>query len=192
MRNPLKNNRRTIRFLDSPHHNERPKGLTPDLLVLHAISLPPGKFESQYIEDFFMGSLDTSADPSLHDLKGVRVSAHFVVNRQGIITQFVPLHRRAWHAGKSSWQEKGDCNNYSIGIEMIGDEIQPFTNSQYRETARLCRTLMQSFPNINKQRIVGHQDIAPGRKWDPGKQWEWGKFHRSLSRIRNLDIGKLK
>jgi len=177
-----------VKFLPSPHFNERPAGTAVDLIVLHAISLPPGEFELQYISDFFMGKLDADKHPDFSDLKEARVSAHFVVDRKGVITQFVPLSRRAWHAGESSWQGRESCNDYAIGIEMIGDEKTAFTQPQYRETARLCRVLMEQFPGISSQRIVGHQDVAPGRKWDPGKQWQWSKFHRSLSRIRRLNI----
>ena len=135
-----------------------------------------------------MGELNTDQHPTLVELKDVRVSAHFVVDRKGRIIQFVPLSKRAWHAGESSWEGRESCNDYAIGIEMIGDEKSPFTQQQYRETARLCRVLMEHFPGISRQRIVGHQDVAPDRKWDPGKQWEWSKFHRSLSRIRKLDL----
>jgi len=177
-----------VRFLPSPHFNERPAGSAVDLIVLHAISLPPGRFESQHIESFFMGELDSSADSSFSGLTGLRVSAHFVVDRKGRITQFVPISKRAWHAGASIWQGRDNCNDFAIGIEMIGDEKVPFTQPQYRETARLCRVLMDHFPVISNQRIVGHQDVAPDRKWDPGRQWEWTKFHRSLSRIQNLNI----
>jgi len=159
-----------------------------DLIVLHAISLPSGEFDMHSIQALFTGYLDTTSHPVFSSLEGVRVSAHFVVNRQGVITQFVPTARRAWHAGKSEWQGKADCNNYSIGIEMIGDEAHPFTNAQYRETARLCRMLMEAYPGINTERIVGHADIAPKRKWDPGEQWDWGHFHRSLAHIRRLDL----
>ena len=176
---------REIRFLSSPHCDARPSGADVDLIVLHAISLPPGDFSLDAIEDFFLGKLDTTVHPSL---AGVRVSAHFVVDRKGGITQFVDVRQRAWHAGKSSWQGKDRCNDYAIGIEMIGDEQQPFTKAQYRETARLCRVLIQACPAITPGRIVGHKDVAPDRKWDPGRQWDWPHFHRSLSRIRKLDL----
>ncbi len=156
--------------------------------MLHAISLPPGDFEAQHVESFFMGRLDSGINSSFASLTGLQVSAHFVVDRKGVITQFVPLSKRAWHAGESSWEGHDNCNDYSIGIEMIGDEKEPFTQSQYRETARLCRVLMAHFPDISRQRIVGHQDVAPNRKWDPGRQWQWGKFHRSLSRVQKLNI----
>jgi len=174
-----------IRFLASPHFNDRPEHTPIDLIVLHAISLPDGEFSPKHITDFFLGNIDEKAHASFKDLNKVRVSAHFVVGRDGNITQFVPIKKRAWHAGKSTWQNKEDCNNYSIGIEIIGDERQPFTRKQYTETARLCRTLMQNYP-IDKKRIVGHQDIAPTRKWDPGKQWGWSHFRRSLAHIKHL------
>jgi len=177
-----------MRYLKSPHCNARPDSVVIDLIVLHAISLPDGLFEQDDIDDLFMGSLDISAHPDFSDLAGVRVSAHFVVDRNGRITQFVPCQKRAWHAGKSSWQGRDGCNDYAIGIEMIGDEKRPFTHAQYTETARLCRVLMQHYPTISKERIVGHQDIAPDRKWDPGKQWDWDKFHRSQAHIRRLDL----
>jgi len=175
-----------IRFLASPHFNARPEHTPIDLIVLHAISLPDGEFSPQHITDFFLGNIDEAAHSSFKGLKKVRVSAHFVVARDGSITQFVPIAKRAWHAGKSTWQNKKDCNNYSIGIEMIGDERQAFTRKQYTETARLCRSLMTQYPAIDKTRIIGHQDIAPTRKWDPGKQWDWPHFRRSLAHIKHF------
>ena len=157
------------------------------MIVLHAISLPDGEFDSNFIHDFFQGKLDCTAHPSFDDLTDVRVSAHFVIDRKGKITQFVATDNRAWHAGISSWLGRENCNDFSIGIEMIDDQRQPFTQKQYTETARLCKTLMQHYP-ITRERIVGHQDIAPGREWDPGKQWNWQKFHRSLSCIKKQNI----
>jgi len=178
-----------MRRLDSPHHNLRPDGVEIDLIVLHAISLPPGQHDMGYVEALFTGQLDVTAHASFAKLSGLRVSAHFVVDRAGVITQFVSVLRRAWHAGESEWKGRADCNDYSIGIEMIGDELGPFSNAQYRETARLCRMLMAVCPGINAKRIVGHRDIAPGRKWDPGKQWDWAHFRRSLGHIRRFDPG---
>ncbi len=177
-----------MRYLESPHCNARPDSTAIDLIVLHAISLPDGVFEQGYIDDFFMGDLDISGHPSFASLHGIRVSSHFVVNRKGAITQFVPCQKRAWHAGESSWQGRDGCNDYAIGIEMIGDEQRPFTHEQYTETARLCRILMQHYPSISKERIIGHQDVAPDRKWDPGKQWDWQYFHRSRVHIRKLNL----
>jgi AmpD protein len=177
-----------INFIPSSHHNARPSGTGIDLIVLHAISLPAGEFGNRFIEDFFLGVIDPSAHPSFRDLRELSVSAHFVVDRAGNISQFVPVRRRAWHAGKSVWEGRPDCNDYAIGIEIIGDEETLFTPAQYRETARLCRVLIQRFPGISRDRIVGHRDIAPERKWDPGRQWDWLHFTRSLARIRKLDI----
>ncbi|MDQ6983248.1 MAG: 1,6-anhydro-N-acetylmuramyl-L-alanine amidase AmpD, partial [Ghiorsea sp.] len=180
--------KKPIPFLASPHFNARPN--TPiNLIVLHAISLPDGELESAHITDFFLGNLDTSIHPSFKDLKGVQVSAHFVVFRDGTITQFVSTNQRAWHAGESTWECRDNCNDYSIGIEIIGDERQPFTRKQYTETARLCRSLITTHPSIDTSRIVGHQDIAPTRKWDPGKQWDWSRFRRSFAHIKHLHTG---
>jgi len=177
-----------MRHLESPHFNSRPDSADIDLIVLHAMSLPDGEFSMTYVEQLFTGNLDITAHNSFKDLDGVHVSAHFVVDRDGEITQFVHCADRAWHAGESSWQNRPNCNDYAIGIEMIGDETRAFTQAQYTETARLCRVLMQAYPNITRERIVGHQDIAPQRKWDPGKQWHWVKFQRSLSHIQKLNL----
>lgn len=179
---------KAMRQLRSPHQNERPTGINVDLIVLHAISLPPGQFESNHIENLFMGCLDCAAHADFESLNGLEVSAHFVVDRAGEITQFVGCDQRAWHAGLSEWEGRSGCNDFAIGIEMVGDEERPFTPAQYRETARLCRVLMQRYPLLDAGRIVGHEDIAPGRKWDPGKQWQWDRFHRSLQRIRRLNL----
>jgi len=160
-----------------------------DLIVLHAISLPSGVFEAQRVADFFAGKLDCSLHPALADLQDVRVSAHFLVDRQGRVMQFVPIQRRAWHAGLSVWQGRENCNDFSIGIELLGDEQHAFTAAQYREAARLCKALMHACPAIHRSRIVGHSDIAVGRKWDPGCQWSWAHFHRSLAHIRRLHRG---
>ncbi|MDX8397316.1 MAG: 1,6-anhydro-N-acetylmuramyl-L-alanine amidase AmpD [Mariprofundaceae bacterium] len=177
-----------MRYLSSPHCDMRPDGDDIDLIVLHAISLPDGDFNMQYIEQLFMGQLDSSAHSSFIKLKDLRVSAHFVVDRNGKITQFVATKQRAWHAGISSWKSRDCCNDYAIGIEMVGDEKQAFTAAQYTETARLCHTLMQHHPKIKVDQIVGHQDIAPGRKWDPGIQWDWARFNRSRTHIRKVNL----
>ncbi|MDQ6972985.1 MAG: 1,6-anhydro-N-acetylmuramyl-L-alanine amidase AmpD [Mariprofundaceae bacterium] len=179
---------RPVRFLASPHHDARPDAADVDLIVLHAISLPDGEFGMDHVEALFSGHLDTQAHASFAGLAGLRVSAHFVVDRAGRITQFVPLDQRAWHAGVSRWQGREGCNDYSVGIEMLGDERRAFTVAQYRETARLCRALLLRLPKVSRQRIVGHQDVAPGRKWDPGRQWDWTHFRRSLGHIGNVDM----
>lgn len=138
-----------------------------------------------YVEQLFCGQLDCTVHPTFADLQGLQVSAHFVIDRKGKLYQFVACDDRAWHAGISCWQGRENCNDFSIGIELIGDQSEPFTRAQYRECARLCHTLMQRYPDIEVSRIVGHQDIAPGRKWDPGRQWDWRRFRCSLSHIRH-------
>lgn len=164
----------------SPHWNLRPDGTEISLLVIHCISLPAGQFGNSYIDDLFMGGLDTSADPSFVDLAGVRVSAHCVVFRNGLIRQYVPFHLRAWHAGVSEFGGRPNCNDYSIGIELEGTEHQPYTDAQYQSLVLLTRKLMQDFPAITPERIVGHQQIAPGRKTDPGPSFDWDRYQSAL------------
>jgi len=175
-----------IPFLASPNCNQRPKGTDIDLIVLHAISLPDGKFQCGHIQDLFLNNLDCQVHPSFQDLEDVHVSAHFVVARNGDITQFVNTNQRAWHAGESTWLGRENCNDYAIGIEMVGDERKPFTQRQYQQTARLCKSLMRLYAQIQPERIVGHQDIAPSRKWDPGKQWDWDRFSTYLAASQGL------
>ncbi len=179
---------RAIRFVASPNRDARPEGATIDLIVLHAISLPPGAFDPAPVEALFLNRLDAGRDARLAGLEGLRVSAHFLIDRRGRITQFVACGDRAWHAGASCWEGRERCNDFAIGIEIIGDEKQAFAPCQYTEAARLCRALMRRYPAISRERIVGHSDIAPGRKWDPGRQWDWPRFRRSLARIRRLDL----
>lgn len=162
-------------FYASPHCNNRPKNMPIELLVLHAISLPQHQFSTQHIIDLFLGKLDHHAHPSFEALRGLEVSAHFLIDREGELIQFVPCHKRAWHAGVSAWKTRQQCNDFSIGIEMIGDEAQTFTPMQYQRCAQLCQTLKTKFPSIDD--ITGHENIAPIRKWDPGKQWDWPLFH---------------
>lgn len=160
--------------------------MLPSLIVLHAISLPPGEFETALVCDLFMGCLDCNHDARLADLAQLRVSSHCLIDRNGSLLQFVPLHQRAWHAGKSCWQGQQACNDFSIGIEMIGDEASPFSDVQYHTCAALCHTLTNHFPAITAESIVGHQDIAPGRKWDPGKQWQHPRFDALLAQAYSL------
>ncbi|MDQ6979497.1 MAG: 1,6-anhydro-N-acetylmuramyl-L-alanine amidase AmpD [Mariprofundaceae bacterium] len=169
-----------VTYIASPHQDERPEGAVVDLLILHAISLPAGCFSTASIIALFCGDLLHTEDPSLSALRGLRVSAHYMIDRQGRMIQFVADHRRAWHAGLSVWQGAERCNDFSIGIEIIGDERSPFTVQQYHSAARLSRQLLDRHPMITAERIVGHADVAPGRKWDPGKQWNWSRFHQIL------------
>ncbi|MDR7122623.1 1,6-anhydro-N-acetylmuramyl-L-alanine amidase AmpD [Rheinheimera soli] len=164
----------------SPHWNRRPQESDISLLVIHCISLPAGQFGTSYIDDLFMGVLDTSVDQSFTDLTGVQVSAHCVIFRNGLVRQYVPFHYRAWHAGVSEFDGRQNCNDFSIGIELEGTEHQPYTDAQYQSLVLLTRQLMQDFPAISLDRIVGHQQIAPGRKTDPGPSFDWNRYQSAL------------
>lgn len=180
-------NHSSFQYIESKHHNRRPENECIKLIILHAISLPSGVFSTPHIIKLFMGEIQASDHPSFVGLTGLQVSTHFLIDRQGRVIQFVPTQRRAWHAGKSSWQEQEKCNDYSIGIEMIGDESSPFTLAQYRMAASLCQNIIAVYPKITHENIVGHQDIAPGRKWDPGRQWHWARFNKYLNKKLTID-----
>jgi len=169
-----------IRPLPSPHHRDR-KGKAVDLIVLHAISCPPGRFGTGDIERLFLGTLDWDSHRAYKDMRGLELSAHFLIDRRGRVTQFVDTGRAAYHAGESSWEGRRECNDFSIGIELEGTEERPFTQRQYRKLALLCRDLMLRHPAITRARIVGHSDVAPERKTDPGPLFDWPLFRR-LSR----------
>ena len=162
-----------MRRLASPNCDFRPSGTAIDLLVIHNISLPPGEFGGQAIAQLFTNTLDTDASPYFAQLKGVRVSAHFLIQREGEITQFVPCNKRAWHAGASTWQGRKACNDFSIGIELEGTDFLLFTDQQYAALIRLTRLLKRAYP-IHE--ITGHSDIAPGRKTDPGHEFDWQRY----------------
>jgi AmpD protein len=164
----------------SPNCDARPDGVIPDLLVVHAISLPVGEFTSATnanVSDLFLNQLDTSAHPGLVDLAGLRVSAHFFIQRDGHLTQFVSTEQRAWHAGVSTFLGRERCNDFSIGIEMEGSDFVPFEAAQYDTLTRLTASLCQHYPI---QHVVGHQDIAPSRKTDPGPFFDWTVFQNLL------------
>ncbi len=162
--------------LVSPHFNERPSGETISLLVIHNISLPAGCFGLPYIADLFLGRLDCTAHPSFDSLHGVRVSAHCLIRRDGEVIQFVPFDKRAWHAGVSEFAGRDNCNDFSIGIELEGTDTEPYTKQQYASLASLSKALCRHYPAITAERIVGHCDIAPGRKTDPGESFDWPRY----------------
>lgn len=161
---------------NSPHADDRPDAGDISLLVIHAIALPPDTFGGTWIDDLFMGQLDCSAHPYFDALRDVRVSAHACIFRDGGITQYVPFHRRAWHAGDSSFEGRSRCNDFSIGIELEGGDSHPFTDAQYRSLGRVSDALLRAYPTLSRQRIVGHADIAPARKTDPGPHFDWPRF----------------
>jgi N-acetyl-anhydromuramoyl-L-alanine amidase len=162
----------------SPNHDERPAGEVISLLVVHSISLPPGQYGGRDVQAFFTNQLDFDAHPYFDALRGVRVSAHFFVRRDGTVLQFVSCNARAWHAGVSTWQGRSACNNFSIGVEMEGLEGSTFEPAQYDALARVMRALRRAYP---LQSVCGHEHIAPGRKGDPGAAFAWQQT-RALSR----------
>lgn len=165
----------------SPNQDARPLDTAVDLLVIHNISLPPGMFGGPWIEDLFLNRLDTQAHPYFTQLQGLRVSSHFLIRRTGELVQFVPLDRRAWHAGVSSYCNRNNCNDFSIGIELEGTDELPYTDDQYATLAQVTQRLMTIFPFLTSERITGHADIAPNRKTDPGPAFDWERYRRSLA-----------
>jgi len=155
-----------------------------DLLVIHNISLPPGQFGDRWIEDLFLNRLDPSAHRYFAAIAGLRVSAHLLIRRAGELIQFVPLSRRAWHAGQSCFAGRTACNDFSIGIELEGADQIPFTAEQYRCLARVTQQIRSQYPAIESGRIVGHSDIAPGRKTDPGPAFDWVHYRALLAALQ--------
>ena len=165
----------------SPNQDKRPKNTEISLLVIHAISLPPGKFGGEAIEALFSNTLDSNADPYFEQIHSLRVSAHLLIKRSGHVVQFVGFDQRAWHAGVSSFEGQSACNNYSIGIELEGCDEMPFEPIQYRQLAAVTRLIQARYPAISSQRITGHSHIAPGRKTDPGPLFDWNRYLTSLT-----------
>lgn len=162
-----------VRFLPSPHCDARPEGIEIDLVVVHNISLPPKQFGTGAVEKFFCGELDFNQDPYFLTIAELKVSSHLFIDRRGVITQFVPFSQRAWHAGKSFFKGREQCNDFSIGIELEGTDDLPFEKIQYEQLAHVIQLLMNTYPEISRDHIVGHSDIAPGRKTDPGPAFDW-------------------
>ncbi|HYX65213.1 MAG TPA: 1,6-anhydro-N-acetylmuramyl-L-alanine amidase AmpD [Burkholderiales bacterium] len=166
------------RRIESANHDERPPGAEISLLVVHSISLPPGEYGGDSIERLFTNRLDAAAHPYFQAIAALRVSAHFLVRRDGELVQFVPVWRRAWHAGASTWRGRRRCNDFSLGIELEGVDTAPFEPGQYRALARLWRALRAPLP---LRHVAAHSDIAPGRKSDPGRGFDWPRFLSLLS-----------
>lgn len=165
-----------VEHCKSPHFSERNIDTSIDLLVIHNISLPPNQYGGSYISDLFMGCLNADADPFFREIEGLEVSAHCLVRRDGQIIQYVSFDNQAWHAGVSSFCGRERCNQFSIGIELEGSDFEPFTSSQYQSLTALTVAIQQQYPAIVKSNIVGHSDIAPGRKTDPGPFFEWSRY----------------
>ena len=168
------------RQLLSPHQNERPNGEV-SLLVVHGISLPPGEFGGPWIDDLFLGRLDPQAHPYFAEIANLQVSAHCLIRRAGEVVQYVSFDARAWHAGVSSFAGRSACNDFAVGIELEGTDTSGYTKAQYLSLAAVTRTLLDYYPQLTPERIVGHSDIAPGRKTDPGEGFDWPLYRRLLA-----------
>jgi AmpD protein len=169
-----------VRLVLSPNCDERPAGAAIDLIVIHCISLPPGQFGGPWIEALFTNALDPNAHPYFREIQDSRVSAHLLIRRDGEITQYVPFQRRAWHAGQSSFAGRRGCNDFAIGIELEGSNEIAYTDFQYHQLTKIIAALMYTYSDIIPERIVGHADIAPGRKTDPGSAFHWQRLRSSL------------
>ena len=164
----------------SPNQDARPVGAEPSLVVIHGISLPPGTFGGSEIEALFTNSLDFDAHPYYGEIRGLEVSAHVLIRRDGSVTQFVPFTARAWHAGESCFRGATRCNDFSISIELEGEDETPYDDSQYEVLPAVIRALCEAYPGITPREIAAHSDIAPGRKTDPGPAFDWLRLYDGL------------
>lgn len=179
---------RHLRRADCTNFDARPEGVEIDLLVIHNISLPPGEFGSLYIEDLFANRLDCDAHPYFDQLRGLRVSSHFLIRRDGLALQFVSTLNRAWHAGVSSFDGRERCNDFSVGIELEGSDFTGFCDAQYRTLAALAQALCVRH---RISAVRGHEHIAPGRKTDPGPYFDWSRFRSDLAALQNMPFSSL-
>jgi AmpD protein len=172
---------RDVRRIVSPNCDDRPLGTELGLIVVHGISLPPGQFGNGWIDRFFCNDLPADADPYFATICTMAVSAHVLISRDGALTQYVPFTRRAWHAGRSLYCGRSACNDFSIGIELEGTDDLPYAAAQYGALAALITTLRRDFPSLRTAEVVGHSEIAPGRKTDPGQAFDWDELKRRLA-----------
>ncbi|MBU2885422.1 1,6-anhydro-N-acetylmuramyl-L-alanine amidase AmpD [Gilvimarinus agarilyticus] len=163
-----------------PNFGERPNPQDISLLVIHNISLPPGEYGGGWIDRFFANKLDPAAHPYFSDIANLQVSSHLLIERTGVIKQFVNLEQRAWHAGRSEFNGREECNDFSIGIELEGTDDTPYTDAQYQTLIAVTQAILTCYPAIDKSRILGHSDIAPGRKTDPGPSFDWSRYKIAL------------
>jgi AmpD protein len=174
------------RFVPSPNCNARPDPAEISQVVIHGISLPPGEFGTGDVESLFTNTLDVAKDDRLADLQGVRVSAHLFIDRRGRATQFVPFDERAWHAGVSQWKGRKGCNDFAIGIELEGEDHRPYTKAQYARLTKVLMALLARYPSLSRAAIVGHLEVAPGRKTDPGPLFDWANLLTGLFSLEPL------
>jgi N-acetyl-anhydromuramoyl-L-alanine amidase len=175
-----------VRQVLSPHFDARPGNVVAELIVVHGISLPPGEFGGGWIDKLFTGNLPGDAHPYFAQIVGPgrRVSAHAMIRRDGVVTQYVPFGSRAWHAGPSEYRGRPGCNDFSIGIELEGADDVPYTDAQYESLSRVVGALLGAYPLLSAEHIAGHSDVAPGRKTDPGTAFDWGRFRGMLAGSR--------
>jgi AmpD protein len=171
-----------VRQVESPNCDERPAGRVPELVVVHGISLPPGEYGGPWIDALFTNTLPPAAHPYFETVADLRVSSHALVRRDGSVVQYVPFHRRAWHAGASRWRDRERCNDFSIGIELEGTDATAYERAQYSALARIVAALCRAYATLSPDRVVGHSDVAPGRKTDPGIAFDWPLL-RTLIRL---------
>ena len=164
----------------SPNCDDRPDPDDISLIVVHGISLPPGKFGGDWIARLFTNRLPRRLPAALEELRSTRVSAHLLIDRRGRTKQFVPFHRRAWHAGVSHWRGRSACNDFAVGIELEGTDERPYTAAQYRRLRGVCEALFARYPDLSPATVVGHNEIAPGRKTDPGPAFDWSRLLLTL------------
>lgn len=172
---------RGARQVASPNQDARPAGVEPELIVVHGISLPPGEFGGPWIDRLFTNTLPVEVHPYFAEVGSLRVSSHLVVDRDGDLTQYVSFTQRAWHAGKSLYQGREACNDFSVGIELEGTDTQPYEGAQYRALAEAVAALCAAYPRLSSDRLVGHSAIAPGRKTDPGPAFDWPHARRLIT-----------
>jgi len=165
----------------SPNQDARPGGGQPELLIVHGISLPPGKFGGPEIEQLFTNTLDWGAHPYFEEIRGLQVSSHLLIRRDGDLLQFVPFTQRAWHAGESVFRARRCCNDFSIGIELEGEDETPYTATQYAVLTAVVAAILDAYPGLSAREIAAHSDVAPGRKTDPGPAFDWLRLYDGLS-----------
>ena len=168
------------RQVPSPNADDRPDDCNAELIIVHNISLPPGEFGGQWIDDLFTNTLDPGAHPYFSEIAALCVSSHLLIRRDGELVQYVPLHKRAWHAGVSCYADREKCNDFSIGIELEGTDDIPYTDLQYAVLGKVIRLLRQAYPTLARAPVVGHSDVAAGRKTDPGPVFDWERLRAEL------------
>ena len=170
-----------VRQIESPNRDARPPGVDAELIVVHGISLPPGSYGGRWIERLFTNDLPADQHPYFAQVCGLRVSAHLVIDRDGVLTQYVSFNERAWHAGPSSYKGRPACNDFSIGVELEGTDTEAYEPAQYAALAEAVAALCRAYPRLSPRRMEGHSDIAPGRKTDPGPAFDWPLARRLVS-----------